>query len=423
MNNFKSIVFYFPHHDIGGVPALFLRLAEFLKNEISVFIADYSDGYMAKNLPTGVGLIRIDKEDKFPEDSVYVFQSFLPWRFPCLSKIDLKSRVLFWNLHPQNFDPSIYNEKTENRLFELIAKFINKLAFGRRKKIASFVNYLFQHDSLVIMDRENLRSTCELIDCVLDLDSKIFLPVPTPPTKLFKQGRKSQDVICCGWVGRLADFKYRILEHLINRLDDASIVLGPIKLVMIGDGEYESYLKKVASIKQNGNFQVEFVGQISASVLPQYLVENIDILFSMGTSALEGAALRIPVFLTDYSYSQINGKYKFSLLHKNHGFCLGEEITPAHFEKESTLEDSIRRVMGDYEMFGDECYDYWKNNFSIDVVGPKFMMHCKKTRGTFEEINILGFFKPEWVGLILRSAAWGLRGRYSNKPIGFRHDC
>lgn len=421
MNSFKSIVFYFPHHCIGGVSVLFLRLAEYLSSTHAIFVADYSDGYMARNLPYGVGLIRIDKGDPFPSDSVFVFQSFLPWRFPYLSKVDMNSRVLFWNLHPKNFDPSIFNENIDNKVFSSIARIINGLAVFRRKKIRNFANYLLERDALAVMDRENARTTGEIIG--RNLESLEFLAVPTSRMRLIKKHCANVGVINCAWVGRIADFKYRILEHLIVRLSKASSLVGPLRLIVIGDGEYASYIREVASSRQCRDFQVEFVGELSTSVLPNYLVDNVDLIFSMGTSALEGASLRIPVFLTDYSFNKITKNYRFSLLFENSGYCLGEEIAYRHFEKESSLENSLREVMLDYDKYSARCYEYWENNFSMEKVAPKFLTRCSETSATFGEMNREGYFSPDWLGLLLRSVAWTLRGRYSQNPTGFRHDC
>jgi glycosyltransferase involved in cell wall biosynthesis len=416
-----KIILYFPYRGIGGVSVLFLRLAQHLSHTQTVFVADYSDGYMAKNLPAGVGLIRIDTDDVFPSESVFVFQSFLPWRFPFLSRIDLNSRILFWNLHPQNFDPSIFNNNSENKLFSAIAKAINLLAVVRMKKIRSFVSYLLNNDALLIMDRENARTVGEILG--RNLNSLDFLPVPSTRMSLAKNPAPVGGVVRCAWVGRIADFKYRILEHLIIRLHSAANVLGPIRLIVVGDGEYASYIREVASSHQSENFKVEFVGELPTMVLPKYLVENVDILFSMGTSALEGAALKIPVLLTDYSFKKIEHIYRFSPLFENSGYCLGEEIAPQHYEEKSTLEHTIQQIMSNYDDFASKSFDYWDRNFSMEVVAPKFLTRCSGTRATFGDIYKRGFLTPDGFGLFLRSCAWALRGRRSKKTVGFRHDC
>lgn len=421
MRQAEKIVFYFPFHGIGGVSVLFLRMAEYLSRYCSVFVADYSDGYMARHLPDGVKLIRIDKEDEFPVGSIYVFQSFLPWRFPYLSKVDPESRILFWNLHPKNFDSSIFNENSDSRFYSAIASAANLLAVSRRVKLRSAANYLLKNDALVFMDRENAKATEGMLGC--QLNAIHYMPVPVPEPKLKKIPQMHEGVIKCTWVGRIADFKFTILEHLIKRLSQASRVVGPIRLLIIGDGEYEPHIREVSTINQSEIFQIELLGEVSISDLPQLLAEQTDILFSMGTSALEGAAMGVPVFLTDYSYNEIRLEYRFSLLYENSGFCLGEEIREGHYEVKSTLESSIQEVMSNYEYHSAKCYEYWKENFNMENIGPAFLRCCLGSTATFGEMAYLGFFNSDKLGLIFRSAGWALRGRWSSKPVGFRHDC
>lgn len=421
MKQAEKIVFYFPFHGVGGVSVLFLRMAEYLSRNCSVFVADYSDGYMARHLPDGVTLIRIDKDDEFPAGSIFVFQSFLPWRFPYLSKVDPDSKILFWNLHPKNFDSSIFNENSDNRFYSAIANAANKLGISRRTKLRSAAHYLLKNDALVFMDRENVRKTEKILGC--QINAVHYLPVPVPEPKLKKIPKMHEGAINCTWVGRIADFKFSILEHLIKRLSQASRVVGPIRLLIIGAGEYEAHIREVSALNQSEIFHVEFMGEVSISDLPLMLAEQTDILFSMGTSALEGAAMGVPVFLTDYSYSEIRSKYRFSLLYENSGFCLGEEIHIGHYEVESTLESSIQDLMSNYEVHSAKCYEYWKENFNMEKIAPSLLRHCNGSTATFGEMAKLGYFKPDKLGLMFRSAGWVLRGRWSNKPVGFRHDC
>lgn len=401
---------------------MFIRLAEYLCSNYSVFVADYSDGYMARNLPSGVELIRVDKGDKFPEDSVFVFQSFLPWRFPYLYRVDPKSRVIFWSLHPKNFDPSIFNANSNFSLWATIAKLTNLLAKTRRAKVRKLIKYLLDNHALAIMDRENQRTTEQFIGVNIGLQE--YLPVASPALPILKGFfREGNEVITCAWIGRLADFKYSILEHLFHRLSSISSLFPRLRLVVIGEGEYAAYLKKVAEPLNSEKFDIEFVGELPSPQLHCYLIDNVDIVFAMGTSALEAASLRIPVFLTDYSYSEIRKNYRFSLLYENSGYCLGEEIIQSHYELVSSLDESIKAVMTDYDLYAERCYEYWNDNFSLESVSHKFIHRCELTTATFATMKGESFFESDRLGKYLRFLGWMLRGRYSREAIGFRYDC
>lgn len=421
MESRLALVFYFPHHKIGGVSILFLRMAEALSSEYLVYVADYSDGYMAKNISKNIKLFCIDQEYYFPENSIFIFQSFLPWRFPFLEKVKPSSRIFFWNLHPKNFDPSIFNEKSNFNLFKIISKIVNIFAWKRIIKVKKLINYLIQNKALEFMDVENLRSTEEIIGEKLHINN--FLPVATP--KLIK--RKNFDLVSneikLGWVGRLADFKYRILEHLMHRLSGLNIENKDITLIIIGDGDYGDYLKKEAILLSSNRFKIIFLGELSPQDLHQYLRENIDIVFSMGSSALEAASIGLPVFLTDYSYDKIKKKYKFSLIYEKYGYCLGENIVDESYENECSLKYSIINILKDYELYSDLCFKYWETNFSLDSVAISLKNRINSTTATFGNMKKRGYFEPDKLGLFMRSAGWWLRNRYSKEITGFRHDC
>jgi hypothetical protein len=424
-NNFlqpnKSLVFYFPYHGVGGVPVLFIRLAAVLKDTLQIYVADFSDGYMAKNLPDGVTLIDIEHSPVFPKDCVLVFQSFIPWCFPFVNNVDSNSKVLFWGLHPQNFDPKIFNEHHRNRLISSLSKCINTLSVWRRYKLVRVLKYLQSQNAVVFQGRENVEATEKYLKHTIE--SPLFLPIPVPSIDLTKKAPRFPKVLDCAWIGRICDFKYRILEHIIVRLARASLQIGKIRLLIIGNGEYHDQIEKCASLNSSDTFSVEFKGEIPMSDLPSFLVDHVDLLFAMGTSALEGARLGIPVFLANFSYTSIIRNYHFKLIFDNSGFCLGEEITETHYENESSLEDSLRAVQNDYLQYSKLSFDYWKENFSIGSVEKKFLMHAGTTTASFGEMAGLGFFKPDFVGSVLRYVSSLFRKDLAAEVVGFRHDC
>ena len=67
MSKIQNIVFYFPYKAAGGVSELFLNVSEILVNKYNVFIIDFGDGYMAKNLKPNTKLITIDQIANLPK--------------------------------------------------------------------------------------------------------------------------------------------------------------------------------------------------------------------------------------------------------------------------------------------------------------------------------------------------------------------
>ena len=414
------IVFYFPYRGVGGVPTLFLRLAKELREDFDVHIADYSDGYMAAHLPDGVRLIEVDCDPQFPSEAIFVFQAFLPWRFPFFVKISPEARMLFWVLHPKNFDPSIFNEYHRIPIVASLARLANGLAANRKTRLASFVSYLTASHAIVFQDRESIRSTSKFLDCVID--SPHFLPIPLPAVSQHKLSRNAGE-LRCAWVGRICDFKHSILEHLIRRLRKTADSVGPIRLFIIGTGDYLSVVQDAALEVEGGLYRIDFLGNMPEANLPTFLAEQVDFLFAMGTSALEGARVGVPVFLTYYSYKKIEGNYRFRFLYDNSGYCLAEEISPEHIEKQSTLEATIETALADYLATSQRSYQYWEDNFSLDSVTRTFIGHLSDTRATFGQVTSEGYFQPDFWGRIFRGAALIARPHLARENIGFRQDC
>jgi len=418
---FNNIIFYFPHHNVGGVSLLFLRVAKALSSELNIYVVDYSDGFMAKNLPEGVRLIRIDRGDLYPCNSLFIFQSFLPWRFPYLDKIDSTSKIFFWNLHPHNFDPAIFNENSNFLLWRIIAVAINTLAFHRRKKIRAIVSELISKDGLAFMDRENLSRTEQFLGKKLVISE--FLPVASPRLERRMSSVRKKDYLSLAWVGRLADFKYRSLEHLIFRLNNLTDLDCKVKLSIIGDGDFRRKLELQATKLSSAKLKVDFLGELVSEDLHRQLRENVDIVFAMGTSALEAASIGIPTFLVDYSFSKISGNYKFKLIYENSGFCLGEKITAESYESHCSLSKAIKEVLSNYDTESRKCFSYWEKNFSVEEISKKLLNHCYLTTATFDGFNKKEFFKSDRLGYLMRSFGWSIRGRASKKIVGFRNDC
>ena len=421
MINAKSIIFYFPHHQVGGVSTLFLRISDAISLIHTVYVADYSDGFMARNLPEKVKLIRIDKEDPFPSNSIFVFQSFLPWRLPFIEKIDDSSRLIFWNLHPNNFDPSVFNENSEFLPWRLISKGINSLAFYRKKKVKEIVQDLIRNRALVFMDRENVRQTEEFIGCNLAISD--YLPVGSPRLAKRLGYEVKNDCIKLAWVGRFADFKYRSLEHLILRLNTMGDLNCRVILSIIGDGEFRGLLEAMIANLNLVNLEVIFLGELTSKQLHKYLRENIDITFAMGTSSLEAASIGIPVILVDYSFTKILEKYKFKLIYDKTDYCLGEKITFKSYEPRCTLSRLIKGILDNYDDESEKCYEYWEKNFSIEKISKKLLDQCNSTTATFGAFNEKKYFTSDVFGYLLRSIGWVARGRNPKKIVGFRNDC
>lgn len=393
----RKIILYFPYRGIGGVSLLFLRLSSCLARLRQVFLVDFHDGFMGKAVPEGVELVNFETVTHYPHDSVLVLQSLSPWNIRDVSKFDDNTRVLFWNLHPLNFYPYVFSLHSANRWKALIAKLLLPLSFFRRRKLAKIIQYLSARRALVFMDGENYERTSAFFP--RSIIRKRLLPI------LSLAGNQSCKVpgceLQCCWIGRIVDFKVHILLHLIERLDEATSIAGPIHMTVVGDGECLEYLMAEAAIYKN--IKLTFVANVPPDKLDDFICNHVDVLFAMGTSALEGASRSVPTILLDYSYHPIKGFYRFKYIFEAADYSLAELIQEeCHMEAVSTISDLLMKIRANNSAIRKSCYNYWLSNYSPEAVTPLFLNYADGTIATIGEMRRMNFFHGDSISLMTK---------------------
>lgn len=395
----SSIIFIFPYHKISGVPVLFLRMARiFSKNlGIKVAIVDYPDGYMARTLKPeeDVQLIPLRQGESLPlgPDAVLVMQSILPYTMHPDLKIHPDTRILFWTLHPFNWIQTIiplpYFRDLQGRsfLFQRLANCCITPKLTRRLKL--LVENLHRKHSLLFMDGTNLKITTERLKAVID--DPIFVSVPCETLSLNSVAQKNHqrgEILRVAWLGRLSDFKIHILCYSIKTLS-ALAARQKIKIEMniIGEGP-DSFMLDTLKVT-NDFFILKHQGVLVGKILDQFLIDHIDMMMAMGTSALEAARLGLPTILLDMAYGPIVGDYVFRWLYQSHQLSLGEVLDKSRMEKGNhSLEDRLTELENDYASLSRKSYDYVMQHHSIDVVAEQLseaIQNCQFRYGDIPE--------------------------------------
>lgn len=184
-----------------------------------------------------------------------------------------------------------------------------------------------------------------------------------------------RDEINLGWLGRLTADKIFSLYNLIDNFE-AIQISGKKRLHIIGDGQYYKQIQAYCN-SQIKSIEVIMVGTLQKNIpeeqieeanicpLYQYLSSQVDILFAMGTSVLEGAALGIPsvsVFLDTKRFYENS----FSWIFDAKEYCLG--VTNQQKNNYDipcyTLEEIINTVKKDKTALGERCRQYYQKNHS-----------------------------------------------------------
>ena len=395
----ESVTFFFPYYDVSGVPVLFLRMAEYLADHLdfTVFVVDYPDGYMSRTRHSNskVSIIPFNEGATLDisADTLLVMQSMLPNTICSELRIHQHTRVLFWTLHPLNLVQTILPFPFFRQLqlkSTLFCQMGQVLLFPRlRKRLRKFVLDMHANNSILFMDGSTFRTTTKVLG--VTIADPLMLPVPSDNAienlRLKNPRRPDRSINFC-WVGRLADFKISILLYTLEKLKIYAVTKHfSITVHIIGDGQESDKLNSM--LEPCDFFRVIMVGSLPMTELDHYLLNEIDVLAAMGTSALEGARLGVPTILLDFSYDTVSEGYRFKWLHESKDYTLGSVIDARHLVPDnSSLEEMMQFAILNFDTLSMQAFEYYNSNHSISFVADKFLAFAANANfryGDFED--------------------------------------
>lgn len=403
--NKPKLVFYFPYRGVGGVSVLFLRLANLLSNRYELYLVDYDDGYMRQNLPKNCRFISVENPERIPQDATVVFQSTALWRIPYVGRFPKGCKVLFWNLHPQNFQSNYLSSASK----KWYLRFLNSFVVLRRRKLRDYVEFLQERSAIVFMDGENYTKTKS--DLKLNSVVEIYVPILTESPKVCGI-LKCDSSLKALWIGRLEDFKVEILKRTLIQLDTLNDL--KVSFTIIGSGQAEQELGEFV-FSHLQQLEVEFRGACDMKELDQAILD-CDVVFAMGTSALDAAKLYKPVISLDYSYTPVPEEYQFHMLYTNKYFNVAEEISAKHIKDESNLAELLKNVLQHYSDEAQACYDYWQKNHS-EIAVARFVKALSATNCTIGELLSYRFDKPDIMTSLLNVGIKTFKRRHKDTDI------
>ncbi len=381
INTKFDIIFYFPFRHPSGVSNLFVRMAQWLAGpgNLHVAVIDYRDGHMAINLVQGGDVALIDFEDSeklfVPSDAILVMQSLLPYTLPENFIIHPETRIVMWDFLYYSLVNTLIPIRPI-RLFQYRYPWFYHIWMRNfqpkmRAAIASFIGGMIEKESLLFHDRQIVQQTTDYL--AIPIENPLCLPVPVKIVTLSQRLKNSDSILHCGWVGRLYDFKIHMLVHVVERMSEWSRQAARKTVFhIVGDGDEGWRLDELKI--ENKFFTMKREGSIPSAQLESFMEENFDITFSMGTSALESAALGIPSVLLDYSFVPIQGKYHFKWLFDSIPGDIGHKIGRDDLESGT---DSLEKLLEEYfhskSDISKKVYAFCKENHSMDAIGSRFL--------------------------------------------------
>lgn len=394
-----KIVFYNPSRIIGGAEHLFFRLYKlYLERGYECKVVDYSDGAFSKlGVPpeaiVAIGSVR----QTFKVDCDFFI---LPpnFSYEALYALDANesARIFFWSIHPYNCIPTLpFSAYKKLGELSLLKRVIDFFVLGKQISYAkSLFRTASEKKSLVFMDGENYSYARRFLNYPV---SRSFLPVPVPPiSELASSNARHGAVRNFFWVGRLVDFKIGALNRLIHDLDTWSQSQpAPLTLHVVGSGEAEKQMRPATHL------EVKKHGYLDNQSLHRMLASSADAVFSMGTSALEGAAIGLPSFIVMPTYQAMGDANSYMPLSETKNFDLGS------FSAIEGLLGFNDLVAGNYfdRAYAAACKEYVFEHHDLAQVADRLLEMAKRSEFMFGEVK--ASYKKRFISRLLFSILKG----------------
>jgi len=249
--------------------------------------------------------------------------------------------------------------------------------------IKSILNNLNEKNGLIFMDYNTLACS----EYVLGISGKV-VPLMVDFKDQIRE-KKTNEVPRIAWVGRLDSFKIHILEYIIRDMSKRKNT----SFHIIGSGKAE---KRIRALANRLNFNITFHGFVEPSKLPD-LIQTMDVVFAMGTSALQAGHLGVATVLVDYSEKRIKeDSYQFSWLCDQVVIGVGQDINMPYFRRSTSLRGS-----DDFKTIGSQCHDYVEK-YHGESANKKLIEALHTSTAPLSLVHEIKFIKPIQKTLYIR---------------------
>lgn len=271
----KIVVFYFPWKIVSGGPIYLATLANNLAKiqNFEVFYIEYIDGYSRQFLDEqNVTILEYNEEHVFklfPDEKILLITPIY-WgnRVPFLNP---ESVIIFFNWHNLCIPSLRVNLQCND---EGLLSFLSMVSNNNAEFYCDKAHWDAQEEYGITF-KEN------------------YVPITIPERgRQCRQEIVNKSCISIAVIGRLVIDKVYSITDLIDNL--SAYTNKKIEVFIIGDGECHDI---VENYEHTVNITLHMMGTLALSEISDFLREKVDLLFAMGTSALEGAALSLPTVI------------------------------------------------------------------------------------------------------------------------------
>jgi len=381
LKDIKTIYFFDNGYGVRGGANYLLRIINYLleKTDMSVGLIDFKDGYITEKVK-GKNIKFVDYEARLwnleENSAIFCPAERLILLRTLSNKINMPSIKIVSIIWETKIGwPLLYLQKKLKDFGKLLSD-TNSLSFidlGCKNAAEKQFKRKFKENYLPLyFDNPNKNTECN-----------------------FNLINKNE--INVAWLSRLSDSKCYSLLNLIKQLNNYKTNLHK-KIHIIGDGLHKEQLIKDIENIQDLNVEIEFLGVITGNKLDEYLTNNADILFAMGTSMLNGASIKIPTAGVSETANPKLNLDKFIWLFDELGLQLGLPDNHKDLAVISPKAISIKNILDTIyienkkQEIAEKCYQYYKDNHNnIEVICNKLFDLINNSTLTYK--NLAKFYK------------------------------
>lgn len=233
-------------------------------------------------------------------------------------------KILIWVMGACYISSYLNISKLDSRNF--FVKSISNILLIHAKRS---LKYFYEKNSVIFTDIPSARIDLKYIKVFRNINFKnLIYPVAIDEYKgenyRVNNSFIYKKTMTVGWLGRVSrDFKVysliKVIEDFKKYIDESKSII-KIKFFIIGDGdgleETEEYLRV-------NNIDYYIKKHVDYSDIPRTLNENIDLLFAMGTSALDGAKIGCPTIVVRPMETKDQFSNIYSWFYDMEGYSLG----------------------------------------------------------------------------------------------------
>ncbi|HEM6846614.1 hypothetical protein OKT23_17230 [Providencia rettgeri] len=387
MNKFKIIIFH-PSSYFGGASVLFSRIYNHaMVNNINLIYIDEEDGYTKSRNMNSKNIYTLSQNlnNLITNDDIIICTTTqINMMKKYLSNITKNPKVILWVVHP--YEASIYFFKGIHKAFKsplkyVMSKFLVNLQYRKKNKLVKFINAQ-SGNSLFFMDASCINATNYFLNTKIATASENIIPIPYKSDfqPLKKNKNIEKNIINIAYFGRVEDFKTAPIISLLQELSELRIK-EKIVFHIIGGGRSLPHIMN----KFDKKLTIVSLGMMENQKAKIYINDQVDILFAMGTAAIDGASIGTATVMLNASNSI--KKQQYDWLYLSNGFSLGDYIdSPWFISPSKTLYDIIQDWKINHELISAYGEQYVIKNHDIDAVMKKLISKAEKVNLRLDDL-------------------------------------